>query len=271
MYTTHTNLLPLQRRYKHLLHRPLYWAYGRGNHQHITVDNRNPLNTGSRDPVTATVHANLPSTPIQKCVPTPHQRARWEKVDATRYRELAEPRLQTLLPTIQNLPATSIASRVNTILVQCAPEACPPPLTKRRNMKYHLSPHKYVNSLKKGKFLPYLVLQLLVLVLVLQWYCNGIAMAPDPMLHILCHLTNIALETGKLPDEYKLWSITPILKKTKPHRNPNNYQCITITSIIGKIVEKHMILHAKPHSGPSTESPTMWILTRMLTLVCYSD
>ena len=36
----------------------------------ITVGNRNHLNTGPQYPMTATLYANLPSAPIQKCVPS---------------------------------------------------------------------------------------------------------------------------------------------------------------------------------------------------------
>ena len=90
--------------------------------------------------------------------------------------------------------------------------------------------HNCVNSLKKGKAPD-----------IFSVAAEHVTMAPDPIFHNLCHLTNIALETGKLLDEYKLRNITLVLKKTNPHRNPNNYRSITITSIIGTIVEKHMI------------------------------
>ena len=72
--------------------------------------------------------------------------------------------------------------------------------------------HKYVNNLKKWKALD-----------IFGVATEHVTMAPNTILHILCHLTNIALETGKLPDEYKLGSITPILKKAKLHSNPKNY------------------------------------------------
>ena len=71
--------------------------------------------------------------------------------------------------------------------------------------------HKYVNSPKKGKAPDIFGLP-----------TEHVTMAPDPILHILCHLTYIALATGKLSDEYKLGSIIPILNKTKPHRNSKN-------------------------------------------------
>ena len=100
--------------------------------------------------------------------------------------------------------------------------------------------HKYVNSPKKGKAPD-----------IFGVATEHVMMAPDPIIHILCHLTNIALKTGKLPDECRLGSITTILKTPKPHRNPNNYQHITITFIIGKIVEKHMISYANPILDPA--------------------
>ena len=63
---------------------------------------------------------------------------------------------------------------------------------------------KYVNSLKKGKASA-----------IFGVSTGHITMAPDHILHILCHLTNTAFKTRKLSDEYKLGSITPLLKKNQ--------------------------------------------------------
>ena len=53
------------------------------------------------------------------------------------------------------------------------------------------------------------------------------------IIKVLCSLINNILSSGKFR------SVTPILKKNKPAKNPNSYRRITITSIIGKVVEKH--------------------------------
>jgi len=44
-----------------------------------------------------------------------------------------------------------------------------------------------------------------------------------------------------VPDTYKLGSICPVLKKGKPSKQPGSYRRITISSIIGKIVEVYAI------------------------------
>ena len=77
-----------------------------------------------------------------------------------------------------------------------------------------------------------------------------IKLAHPTIIEIICHLTNATLKSGKLPDSFKLGSIAPVVKKKKSHKNPNSYRRITITSIIGKIVEKHMIAQARPILDP---------------------
>ena len=63
---------------------------------------------------------------------------------------------------------------------------------------------------------------------------------------VLKHLANAVIKSGKMPLSFKIGSIIPVLKKSKTAKNPNSYRCITITSIIGKVIEKHMIKQAKP-------------------------
>ena len=73
-----------------------------------------------------------------------------------------------------------------------------------------------------------------------------IKLASPKIIKILTLLTNNALTTVRLPDSYKLGSVCPVLKKTKPPKSTNSYRRITITSIVGKVVEIHMINEAKP-------------------------
>ena len=70
--------------------------------------------------------------------------------------------------------------------------------------------------------------------------------ASKTIMPILCHLVNLALKTGKLPDCYKLGSVIPVLKKAKPPCNPDSYRRITITAIVGKVVEKQLIKMSRP-------------------------
>jgi hypothetical protein len=55
-------------------------------------------------------------------------------------------------------------------------------------------------------------------------------------------LADRVLAEGKVPDSFKLGIITPVHKKEKPKDNPDSHRRITVTSIIGKIVEKELTL-----------------------------
>ena len=68
-----------------------------------------------------------------------------------------------------------------------------------------------------------------------------IKLAAETCISILTYLTNNALTTGKLPDNYKLGSVCPVPKKAKSPKLPTNYRSITITSIVGKVIEIHMV------------------------------
>ena len=58
---------------------------------------------------------------------------------------------------------------------------------------------------------------------------------------ITCVLNEI-FRLGKVPEMFKLGYITPIYKKHgKPIHDPNSYRRITITSLIGKILEKYIL------------------------------
>ena len=53
---------------------------------------------------------------------------------------------------------------------------------------------------------------------------------------------NAIFRLGKVPEMFKLGYITPIYKKHgKPIHDPNSYRRITITSLIGKILEKYIL------------------------------
>ena len=53
---------------------------------------------------------------------------------------------------------------------------------------------------------------------------------------------NAIFRPSKMPEIFKLGYITPIYKKHgKPIHDPNSYRRITITSLIGKILEKYIL------------------------------
>jgi hypothetical protein len=65
--------------------------------------------------------------------------------------------------------------------------------------------------------------------------------AAECLIPILTALINRVLSTGKLPGDFKMGIATPIPKKSTVQRDPDKYRRITITSLIGKLVEKHMV------------------------------
>lgn len=48
-----------------------------------------------------------------------------------------------------------------------------------------------------------------------------------------------------MPLQFKKGIVTPILKPEKPAKDPNSYRRITVNSIIGKIVEKEMLIRTQ--------------------------
>jgi hypothetical protein len=318
-------------------------------------------------------------------------RVRWDKVDRVVYRTKTETKLTALKVQIEDLPSDLITTRLNTILTECAKEACPPPPKRKRKtrFKWHASfkpaaervstcyrewrktsppkasenrnpialklpkkllrkaqrkaaamkrkdvnqaiidacrrgdrdsYHKLIKRQRKpptntanidfgdhedtrghadswANYLTYLAtpqddesydeeyqrhLQFTHLLQVLT--VNGITIAPvtpdavtkyigmlkngkacdihgiaaehiklaSPIItDILCHLVNLAVSQGKLPSNYKIGCVTPVHKKAKPAKLPTNYRRITISAIVGKITEKHMLYNTRPVLDPS--------------------
>ena len=69
--------------------------------------------------------------------------------------------------------------------------------------------------------------------------------ASPMVITILTSITNEALTQGKLPSPFKLGILSPIPKK-KQQKLPTNFRRITITSIVGKVVEIHMVTLSNP-------------------------
>ena len=67
---------------------------------------------------------------------------------------------------------------------------------------------------------------------------------------IILHLINSCIKKGIIPDSFKLGSICPVPKKGKSQKLPTNYRRITITSIVGKVIELHMVNIARAILDP---------------------
>ena len=55
---------------------------------------------------------------------------------------------------------------------------------------------------------------------------------------VLLRLINITWKTGQLPKDWKTAVLIPLLKKNKPKIAPSSYRPISLTSCIGKLVER---------------------------------
>ena len=73
-----------------------------------------------------------------------------------------------------------------------------------------------------------------------------VKLASTVIANIIQHLINDALTNGHLPDIYKIGLLNPVPKKAKSRKMKTNYRRITITSIIGKVVELHLMTHSRP-------------------------
>ena len=73
-----------------------------------------------------------------------------------------------------------------------------------------------------------------------------VKLAAPIFFNIIMCLTNDVLTHGRLPDTYKVGRVNPVTKKESPEKQKANYRWITITSIVGKVVELHMMTHSGP-------------------------
>ena len=89
---------------------------------------------------------------------------------------------------------------------------------------------KYVGEMKKGKSPDLFGIS-----------AEHIRMAAPVIVDLICHICNESIRAGRLPLAAKMGVLSPILKKGKSYRDPNNYRRITISSLVGKILEKHML------------------------------
>jgi hypothetical protein len=78
-------------------------------------------------------------------------------------------------------------------------------------------------------------------------------------------IANDVLTTGKIPDTMKTGLITPAPKKGKSARCPDSYRRITVSSVLGKVVEKEIVQRIRP-----TLNQTKSILQFGVTQSCSS-
>ena len=107
--------------------------------ENIKTWEKQPLNTSSHNPVTATLKVTLnkpcgqvKSTPKTKA---PH-RIHWDKVDKPRYRAANDVKLMVLQKQMNDLPSGLITVRFNSILAKCAGKSYPPPPMWKRRTRY---------------------------------------------------------------------------------------------------------------------------------------
>lgn len=97
----------------------------------------------------------------------------------------------------------------------------------------------YVGKLKNGKAPDYFGVS-----------AEHLKNAPPMLCNILCNICNVVLSTGRIPIPFKLGLLNPCLKKDRNHKEPNNYRRITISSLIGKVVETHLLIVSNKALGP---------------------
>ena len=76
-----------------------------------------------------------------------------------------------------------------------------------------------------------------------------------PQLHkALALLLTEVVSTGEVPSIFRTGLVHPILKKGKNPRRPDSYRRITVTSILGKILEKILMIPLKSTLSPTQSS-----------------
>ena len=73
-----------------------------------------------------------------------------------------------------------------------------------------------------------------------------IKLASPIILDIITELTNGILACGRLPDSFKIGIVNPVPKPKKPPKAPTNFRRITITALVGKVVELYLMSLSRP-------------------------
>lgn len=85
--------------------------------------------------------------------------------------------------------------------------------------------------------------------------------ASNRLVTVLTELINRILRERKLPDDLKSGIATPIPKKSLNQTDPDKFRRITVTSLLGKILEKHMIFLSK-EALDKAQSPLQFGFTK---------
>lgn len=67
---------------------------------------------------------------------------------------------------------------------------------------------------------------------------------------ILTNLLKKIVDNNEIPDQLKNGVITPVFKNKGSMTCPDNYRRITVTSTIGKLLEKFLVIPTKESLGP---------------------
>jgi hypothetical protein len=92
----------------------------------------------------------------------------------------------------------------------------------------------HVKSLKKGKAAD-----------IFGITSEHIKYASPLLMSVLTTLAQRIFTSGCIPDDMKVGLVTPVPKKGKPPKMPDSYRRITVSSIIGKVIEKEIVKRTK--------------------------
>lgn len=136
--------------------------------------------------------------------------------------------------------SAKIQYSIRQLQATCSSTECPPVSSDQVK--------KYVRSLKNKKAVDISGLT-----------AEFIKLAHPLLLETITHLINNITQKRKIPDKLKTGIITPVPKKNKQHNLADNYRKITITPIIGKIIEKEL---AKNIQEQVCQEPLQYGFTR---------
>jgi hypothetical protein len=71
------------------------------------------------------------------------------------------------------------------------------------------------------------------------FYINTLKYVPETILKNLPTLFNNILKSGSFPSAWRLAYVIPLLKSNKPSYLPDSYRPISLTSVLGKVLEKN--------------------------------
>ena len=102
---------------------------------------------------------------------------------------------------------------------------------EKQDVSIHpLNVAKYIKSMKNGKAADIFGLT-----------AEHLKHASPIITSVLSSLIQNIFRLRTIPESFKLGVITPVLKKGKPAKAPDSYRRITVSSVIGKVVEKEIL------------------------------